>query len=288
MVELNNRNTLMHTYSRMVSCSFIALTMMCTPIILELQVMAVQLCFVIALTLFFTTYQQRDSVGRTFFAYLMIGIASLLWSPIVFFLPLLWIAQANFMMSFSWRALMASLFGIIVPYWITVPIVLYTNTMDYVISAFVDNFIPNDKLSTLFTDISPVVTHLTSLVSNPLLLASMVLITIMLITGIVHYFRVFQKDKIKVSMIYQFLCLLAIPTLLAMILVIPLPFDSDIHLHMLIAILITLTAPFIAHYITLTSTKLTNFSVIMMILIIIAITALNYIPLDASIWQISF
>src|SRR3712207_3957327 len=78
MVELNNRNVLMRTYSRMVSCSFLVLNLTCLDLFTASAATGtVQLCFVLHLIFLFQSYQDKQSMGSVFFAFAMLGIASL-------------------------------------------------------------------------------------------------------------------------------------------------------------------------------------------------------------------
>ena len=77
MVELNNRYALIRIYSRMASCSFIML--MCSACFLfqSLHAMVTALCMAASVTCMFHTYQDRLSMGWTFYAYMCIGICVL-------------------------------------------------------------------------------------------------------------------------------------------------------------------------------------------------------------------
>lgn len=74
MMELNNRNALMRRYSRMVSCSYMALMLMCPWLLRNLEAMAVQMCFLFMVTLSFRTYQEHDSNGMKYWAYLFMDL----------------------------------------------------------------------------------------------------------------------------------------------------------------------------------------------------------------------
>ena len=117
MVELNNTNALLHIYSRMVSASFLALT--CTAVFLfpSLRSSLCMLSFISFCTIIFHTYQDKESPGLTYFAFLCLGIASLMFIQVLFFIPFLWLMMRFKLMAFSWRMMWASLLGIITPYW---------------------------------------------------------------------------------------------------------------------------------------------------------------------------
>ncbi|MDD7621060.1 MAG: hypothetical protein SPJ79_06730, partial [Prevotella sp.] len=51
VIELNNRNALMRQYSRMMSCSYIAMMTMCGWLLADVRVMTFQVCVIAAFTL---------------------------------------------------------------------------------------------------------------------------------------------------------------------------------------------------------------------------------------------
>ena len=90
MVELNNRNALMRTYSRMVSCSFLTLLSVTSLPEPSLHANVVTLCFIAFTLLIWNGYQDRQSTGRTFYAFACLGIASMEFVQILYYLPILW------------------------------------------------------------------------------------------------------------------------------------------------------------------------------------------------------
>ena len=123
VIELNNRNALMRQYSRMMSCSYIAMMTMCGWLLADVRVMAFQVCVIAAFTLIFMSYQRRDDMGHCFWAYLFIGLAAFLWPPVLMLVPVFWIGESSYLMSFSLRAFLASIIGVVTPFWIALPAV---------------------------------------------------------------------------------------------------------------------------------------------------------------------
>ena len=103
MVELNNHNSLMRTYSRMVSCSFLVLvTMTCLPTP-SYKANIVSMCFIAFYLIIWNSYQDKRSAGWTFYAFTCIGLASMVFIQIGYFLPILWLMMMVFTNSFSFR-----------------------------------------------------------------------------------------------------------------------------------------------------------------------------------------
>ena len=103
MVELNNTNALLHMYSRMVSCTFLALTSMAVFLFPSVKVAICMLSVIMFCTLIFHTYQDKESPGLTYFAFLCLGIASCVFIQIVFFVPFIWLMMAFYSMAFSFQ-----------------------------------------------------------------------------------------------------------------------------------------------------------------------------------------
>ena len=87
MVELNNSNSLIRIYSRMVSCSFMALTLMSAFLFDSTDVWVVQFCVVATYLILFKCYQNKRSQGLVFYAFFFIGIASIFFIQILYFVP---------------------------------------------------------------------------------------------------------------------------------------------------------------------------------------------------------
>ena len=146
MMELNNSNALIRIYSRMVSCSFLALTTTATFLFPSLREALVQLCLITFYTIIFHTYQDKEAPGLTFYAFLCLGIASVLFVQVLFFVPFLWLLIGFKMMAFSFRMFCASLIGLLTPYWFLAPMSLFTGHFD----AFVAHFIGIAQFRPLF------------------------------------------------------------------------------------------------------------------------------------------
>ena len=74
-------------------------------------------CLILALYFLFGSYHDENASSRVFNSTLMIGLGSLLWIHILWFLPLFWIGMYNFR-CLSPRTFLASLLGVSAVYWI--------------------------------------------------------------------------------------------------------------------------------------------------------------------------
>ena len=259
MVELNNTNALLHIYSRMVSASFLALT--CTAVFLfpSLSSSLCMLSFISFCTIIFHTYQDKESPGLTYFAFLCLGIASLMFIQVLFFIPFLWLMMRFKLMAFSWRMLWASLLGIITPYWFLIGWAVYTNRFD----AFIDHFVSIAHFEPLFQ-----YQHLTL---NQLIVFGWVAIVALL--GIAHYASQSVLDKIRTRMIYHIF--MTLDLLIAVFIIL-----QPQHFDILLYLMIVCTSPLIAHFAAHTHSRISNIAFNIIIFITLLITAVNlWMPL---------
>lgn len=73
-------------------------------------------CLILAIYQLFITYHDPEAKSKAYNAALLIGIGSLLWVHILWFLPLFWIGMYNFR-SLSLRTFLASVLGVGTVYW---------------------------------------------------------------------------------------------------------------------------------------------------------------------------
>lgn len=254
MVELNNENALMRTYSRMVSCSFLVLITMAGLPHPLLEGSIVTMSFIAFYLIIWHTYQEKQAPGVTYFAFLCIGVASLFFIHILYFVPCLWVLMTAYTLSFSVRNLLASLLALVTPYWFAAGYYVYmADFTDFI--AHVSAIIEYQQLF----DYSQV------FVGDVVNLAFIVLLALI---GMIHFLRTSYADKIRTRMIYESLILMDVITMVFIIL-------QPCHLAILEGLMIVNTSPLIAHYITFTHTRLTNISFGVIILAVIAILCYN-------------
>ena len=237
MVELNNSNALIRIYSRMVSCSFIVLLCAGCFLFSSLGGAIVQLCVVAACIAAFHCYQNKRSMGWTYYAFLCIGLASTVFVQILFYVPFFWAMMYFRLTCLSWRTFFASVFGLLTPYWFATPVMAYQGSVDLLLSHF----------SALADFVIPFTYYQVSL--NELLL--FVFAVALGITGTVHYWRQKSADSIRIRMLYG--CFIQTWILTAVFILL-----QPQHYDMLIRILIINVSPLIGHFLSLTFTRVTN------------------------------
>jgi len=140
MVELTNRNALLRVRSRMVSCSFLLLSCILSLSLGSITGVWAQVCLIGMFILLCETYQQKEAQGMIYYAFLLLGLASLLTVSVLVLLPVLWVVMLTQLQSFNWRSWLASVFGTVTPYWLLLPWLVYRQGMPMLWSHFEDLF----------------------------------------------------------------------------------------------------------------------------------------------------
>ncbi len=237
MAQMNNMNALIRIYSRIVSCSFIAMGCAACFLFSSLQSALIQVCYAGAVTLLFMTYQDKQASGLTFYAYILFGTAAIAEVRILYFVPLIWLLTATQLQSLSGRTLSASILGLLMPYWVMLCWKVWNNDFRSFLELFAkwDDFHPILDFTTLSTS----------------QVATWILVAVAAITGITHYIRKHHGDRIRTRLLIGFLTWMALVTMFSIALQ---PQFYDV----LIGLSIINTAPLIGHFIALSSTRLTN------------------------------
>lgn len=256
MAEMNNQNALLRIPSRMVSCSFLMMAMITCSAQRGLYVAITQVLFIACLFILFSAYQDNKARGKMCCAYACIGLASIMWPQALLLVPFLWFCSTVFLLQMSWKNFMASLLGLLLPYW------LYAGW-----KALNGNF---GWIVTHFSQIG--VWETLSWSSSNFVLDMIVLsfIVVLMLIGTVHFFRRSYLDKLRTRYLYDMFIFLAV-VMLIFLAVLPNSHYVVIHL------LIVCVSPLIAHFIALTNTRATNLTFILLLVtsIVLIILTLN-------------
>lgn len=254
MVELNNSNALIRVRSRMVGATFIILSCLYVNGFQSL-LGALGLVGIIATILqLFTTYQDKQAAGKTYYAFLALGCSSLLYAEYLYYVPILWILMISRLNSFSWRTMMASILGIITPYWFASLWLFYTWDFTAI----------TEHLSDLNSFVFPA-NYLAVTLEQVLVYVFLAAVSI---TGIIHFWQYSYEDKIHVRQLFGFFIAINLLTLLFIALQ-PQQFDAFIR------IVIICTSPILAHFLTLTHSRITNIAFFVILSTCIIITFMN-------------
>ncbi|MGM9733806.1 MAG: hypothetical protein ACI3YT_06775 [Prevotella sp.] len=258
MVELNNSNALIRIYSRMMSCSYILMMCMSPFLCHSTSTMLLSICTVATFIALFITYQDKQSMGWTFYGFTSLGIASLIDVRMLYFAPVLWVAMVFYLRSMTLRTFLASIFGLLCPYWFLSLYLIYT-----------DDFTPAMEHFSQLAQFGRVA-DITALPLNVLL--STGLTFILGVTGIVHFLRKRINDKTRTRMLFNTFILVDIATMVFIVL------QPQFYMPLLTMMIIT-TSPLIAHFVALTDTRITNWSFMAIVLAALSLSLINIFQL---------
>ena len=262
MVELNNSNVLIRIYSRSVSAAFIILSCVACYLFPSLKGAFVQLCLIASLLTLFHSYQDKESVGLTFYTFVFLSLGSLVEVHTLWFIPIYWIVMMFFIFTLTGRTFMASLLGILLPYWGLLAWILWRYEGDF--EPLLQHFVPLGDFQFPF--------DYTALALPRIL--TFAFLVVLFVTGLIHYLRTSFNDKIRIRQIYYTLAFLDV---VAMVFLLAQPQHEDL----LLRIIIITTSPLIGHFVALTYTRLTNIAFCVIFGIALLLTAF-------TLWSSSF
>ena len=265
VVEMTNQNALLRIRSRMVSSTFIVLSCASCFLFPQMTGGVAQLCMVAAFLMLFQTYQTSRCMGRIFYAFAAIGLGSLAFVQMLWYVPVLWLLMATQLQSMNWRTWLASMLGLAMPYWF----------------ALVWFLLPFNLSADWTADLSPLADHFAlladisrpSIPTPPYLLGSILALVLTLVLGaigITHFWQYSFEDKIRIRLLYGFFTAMTAFTVF-LILVQPQHFD------VLMRLLTLCACPLIAHVLTFTSSRLSNILFFVALGVALALTVFNLI-----------
>ncbi len=254
MVELNNINALIRIYSRMVSCSFLVLSSMLCFLFPSTPGAITSPLVIGSMVSLFAGYQDKQAAKPSYYAFLLIGLASLTFVHILFFVPLIWLLMAFLLQCLSWRTWFASILGLLTPYWFGCCWWAWQQDISFVFNHFMalgDFARPLDfSLLTIQQTVSLAVVMLFAVI------------------GIVHYIRKYHDDKIRIRLIYGIFIWTDLATALFLVL-------QPQHYDHLIRMMVINTAPLIGHFLALTRTRWTNMAFFAIVAVVLIMTGFN-------------
>ena len=254
MVELSNTHQLIRVFGMMVPTMYLLLVCVSPILFPDLGAEIMLLCSIAIYSMLFRCYQMRQSQGLVFYGFFCLGISSLIFAQVLYYVPILWIMLYYHLRTMSGKTFCASLLGIFAPYWFAIGYYMYA----YDFSAFLAHF------KVLFS-FGPLFDH-THLGEHEILSIGWLLLLALI--GIVHYVRQGYHDKIRTRMYYGMFIIIDILTFVFLVL-------QPQHYLFLMPIIIVNTSPLIAHYLSLTGTWLTNITFHFILLVTLLIIFYN-------------
>jgi hypothetical protein len=254
MAELNNANALIRIYSRMVSCSFIMMTTAANFLLSSTNIGWAQMGLIVFFIFLLHAYQDGRAAGWVFYAFAALSLASIPFVHVLYLVPVLWIILGTNILALSLRTFLASLLGLMVPYWFIGAYAIVFQHLDWLGAHFVALAHPGAVF-----DLSIINDHQALTFIFLLIIAAL---------GSVHFLMFSYQDKIRTRMIYEMFITLSVCCLLLM-LVFPALFNG------FMALAIVVTAPLIGHFLALTHSRLSNIIFFVIIAAALLLTIYN-------------
>ena len=256
MIHLNNINLMIRIYSRSVSAAYILLSCITVWLFPSVHGAVIQLGSILVLLLLFSCYQDTETRGRAFYISSIISAISLLEPHYLLFMPAIWLLMAATVYSLGFRTFLSSVLGIIMPYWLYAGWLLYqTPESPYTVLNLTSHFTAIQWTSNYQALALPQVLYFG-------------LLAVMFFVGSIHFWFTSYMDKIRVRQIYTSLILLALYTM-ALLAILPQMYDVFIYM------LTIAVSPIIAHFTSLTNTKLSNIFFFVLMAAVFTLTAMN-------------
>lgn len=256
MILMNNQHALIRIYSRMVSCIFMLLSITASFLMPISDSWVAAMEYAAFYIILFHAYQDKNAAGLVFYAFLCLGMVSLVTIKILWLLPLFWILLATKILAMSTRTFTASIIGVATPYWFALCYYLYSHGLQAMAA----------RLSSI-ADWGPVAGFGTLPAAVTMTIGFTITIGVI---GSAHFLHTNFKDKIRTRMIYEFLIITQLVLTVAILL--------QPHLYRtLLPLLFVNTAPLAAHFAALSRTRASNVFFLVLIFLFIAITVYNLV-----------
>lgn len=208
----------------------------------------------------FHTYQNANtSVVPVFHTFVLLGVASLSIPQMLVFVPLFYWYLLVFMRCMSWRSLWAGVVGLILPLCFVIGWSIVTD--DY-------TFLSERWESLLSTRLFAAEDYVMFQDYRSPRTLFMAFITMLSLTGIVHYLRNYYNDKIRTRM-YLYIYIIQTSICWLMIMCMPSCFD------LLAPSLMLCASTMVAHFFTLTGTWVSNAFFCLTLLVAVALILIN-------------
>lgn len=255
VMRINSKNLLIRIYSRSVSVAFIFLSCAAVLLFPSWRGGIVQTCFIATLMLLYDSYQDNTAVDKAYFAFLLLGFATMFDVHVLFYLPLVWFMMIVIVYALSWRTFLASLLGLITPYWFMIGWLLWRKEENF--ETLFGLFARQDILQFPFDfETIPIPTRLV-----------IIFTAVMMVIGSLHFIHSSFRDKIRVRQLYYSFIIIGFYSL-ALLVLQP---QNELAFRMLIIS----TSPLIGHYWALTNSRISNIIVCTLSIALILLTAFN-------------
>ena len=252
MIEMNTTFTLIRTRTTLPTCIFVYLTTIFFFLHSFEWTNFAPLAFLLAIFNLFLGYESTKSASHVFHSFLFIGLGSLGFPQLVYFTPLLIISTITFR-AMNAKSFLASILGLITPYWILFAYAFYQDEMSFFHNLVMEmfHFYPID-----YSDLD-----------TTKVIAGLFCILLLIVSSL-HYFQVAYLDKTRTRIYLSFLAFSGWWTTLIMVL-------QPQHLHALLPMQLISSAFLTGHLFTLTRNRFSRLFFVVTFILFIALTVFN-------------
>lgn len=250
VMEWNHRATLIRQRNRMASTTFIVLMTIAAFLQDWSPAMLATLCFVIANIILCYTFQSRKCQGLAYHAFVMLGIGSLFFPPLLYIIPFMIFSMGVQLRSLTWRSLVAALLGVLTPYWLYFVWHFCMGSLEGSFDFFLTAMAPRGISYATLTHKEVIVLIFTAFYAS---------------ISMLDYIRTYYQDKLQTRM---FIYTIFIQDVALMLMIIFLPHHFDGFMRLFIAA----SAPIIGHHLTLSRGTLVNWYFICTLAVTVILT----------------
>ena len=252
LIEINTAFTLIRTRSTLHVSFYVFLSTACLFLHSFQYAVFAPLTFLIAISQLFSSYESPYPAGSIFHAFFFIGLGSLLFPQLLYFVPLFYLGMISFR-SLSLKSFFAGLTGLCVPYWLFFGYAFYYDKMNL--------FYHPLQEPIHFQPISYGILGMDRIISCGI-------ITLISLVSSVHYFHVSYLDKVRTRIFLFFLIAVEAWIYLLGILQ-PQHFDILLQMQVIVGSILT------GHLFTLTHNRFTGIFFIITFVLLIVLTIYN-------------
>lgn len=235
LITLNNTFGIIRVRASIQTCVYLMLVAACPAIHFLCPGNAAAVAMLLSIFFLFASYQHPNGAFALFDSFTLLGIGSLAFPQLVYFVPILWIGAFMFQ-SLTIKSFFASILGWSLPYWFFFGYAFFTNQIELFYRPFLEivNF-HTPQLGLL----------------QSWEIATLSFCLILYIVSVIYVFTTSYSDKIRTRMYLRFLILICL-CLFAFILLQP------AHCIDLISLLFVFVSILIGHMFALSNTKASN------------------------------
>lgn len=259
VAELNNTHVLLRISSRMISSSFAFLLGILVCFHALQPALVIMFVMLLSYTFFFHMYQSLDPIPP-FLTFLIISTASLLMPKLLIIVIVYWICMI-YMRAFSMRSFIASIIGLILPYWILSAVAYVLGEYDLLIhyyQAFTTFQLPDYSVLTFQR------------------LAMLAIVFIFYATGVVDFYINSFQDKTRTRIIYNVLVFHGLFVLIIL-------FAMPQYFMVLLALLAIDSAILFGHFVALTYNRFTHLYILSLLVLSVVVATLQVLNISFAL-----